>query len=68
MKYKLEVVVVGLCRDDVGIGDGFSWNWINDNELWELVVVRNLFARCDSFSCLVSTAAAGQQFVERGTS
>ena len=27
--------------------------------------MRSLFARCGSFSCLVSTAAAGQQFVDR---
>ena len=65
MTYKLEVVVVGLCCHDVGNGDGFSWKWNNDNELWDMVVVRNLFVRCGSFSCLVSTAAAGQQFVDR---
>ena len=29
------------------------------------MVVRNLFARCGSSSCLVSTAAVGQQFVDR---
>ena len=39
--------------------------WSNGNELWKLVVVRNLFARCGSFSCLVSTAAVGEQFVDR---
>ena len=27
--------------------------------------MRNLFARCGSFSCLVSTTAVGQQFVDR---
>ena len=46
------------------IGDGFSWERSNGNELWDLVVVRNLFARCGSSSCLVSTAAVGQQFVD----
>ena len=66
MTYKLVVAaVVGLCRHDVRIGDGFSWKWSNGNELWKLVVVRVLFARCGSFSCLVSTAAVGQQFVDR---
>ena len=63
--YKLVVAAVGLCRHDVRIGDGFSWKWSNGNELWNLVVVRNLFARCGNFSCLVSTAAVGQQFVDR---
>ena len=65
MTYKLEVAAVGLCRHDVRIGDGFSWEWSNGNELWDLVVVMNLFARCGSSSCLVSTAAVGQQFVDR---
>ena len=46
-------------------GGGSSWKWSNGNELWDLVVVRNLFARCDRSSCLVSTAAVGQQFVDR---
>ena len=46
MAYKLEVAAVGLCRHDVRIGGGFSWKWSNGNELWDLVVVRNLFARC----------------------
>ena len=44
---------------------GFSWEWINCNEFWDLVVVRNLSARCGCFSCLVSTTAVGQQFVDR---
>ena len=57
MTCKLEVAAVGLCRQAVGIGDGFSWKWNNDNELWDMVVVRNLFVRCGSTSCLVSTAA-----------
>ena len=48
MTYKLVVAAVGSCRHDVGIGDGFSWNWSNDNELWDSVVVRNFFARCGS--------------------
>ena len=65
MTYKLVVAAVGLCRHDVRIGDGFSWKWSNGNELWKLVVVRNLFARCGSSSCLVSTAAVRQQFVDR---
>ena len=56
---------VGLRRHAVRIAGGFSWEWINDNELWDSVVVRNLFARCGSFSCLVSTAAVGQEFVDR---
>ena len=65
MTYKLEVAAVGLCRHAVGNGGGFIWKWSNDNELWDSVVVRNLFARCGSFSCLVSTTAVGQQFVDR---
>ena len=65
MTYKLVVAAVGLRRRAVRIGDGFSWKWSNGNELWKLVVVRNLFARCGSSSCLVSTAAVGQQFVDR---
>ena len=65
MTYKLEVAAVGLCRHDVRIGDGFSWKWSIGNELWKPVVVRNLFARSCSSSCLVSTAAVGQQFVDR---
>ena len=44
---------------------GFSWEWINCNEFWDLVVVRNFFARSGSSSCLVSTTAVGQQFVDR---
>ena len=64
MTYKLVFAAVGLCRHAVGIGGGFSCEWSNGNELWDLVVVRNLFARCGSFSCLVSTTAVGQQFVD----
>ena len=65
MIYKLVVAAIGLCRHAVRIGGGFSWEWRNGGELWKLVVVRNLFARCGSSSCLVSTAAVGQQFVDR---
>ena len=65
MTYKLAVAAVGLCRHAVRIGGGFSWEWSNSNELWDLVVVRHLFARCGSSSCLVSTAAVGQKFVGR---
>ena len=65
MTYKLEVTAVGLCRRAVRIAGGFSWEWIICNEFWDLVVVRNLFARCGSFSCLVSTTAVGKQFVDR---
>ena len=66
MTCKLVVATVGLCRHDVQIGGGFSWDWSNGNELWNLVVVWNLFARCGSSSCLISTAAVGQEFVDRG--
>ena len=65
MTYKLVVTTVGLCRNALRIGGGFSWEWSKGNELWDLVAVRNLFARCGSSSCLVSTAAVGQQFVDR---
>ena len=65
MTYKLVVAAVGLCRHDVRIGDGFRRKWSNGNELWKLLVVKNLFARCGSFFCLVPTAAVGGQFVDR---
>ena len=65
MTYNLGVAAVGLCRHDVRIGDGFSREWSNGNELWDLVVVRNFFTRCGSSFCLVSTTAVGQQFVDR---
>ena len=65
MTYKLVVAAVGLCRHAVRIGDEFIWGWSNGNELENLVIVRNLFAKCGSSSCLVSTAAVGQQFVDR---
>ena len=65
MTDKLIVAAVGLCRHAVQIGGGFSWVWSNGNELWDLVAVRNLFAMCGSSSCLVSTAAVGQQLVDR---
>ena len=45
-------------------GGGFSWDCTNDNELWDLVIVKNFFAKCGTSSCLVSTAAVGQQFVD----
>ena len=48
----------------MGIGDGFSWKWSIGNEFWKSVVVRNFFAKSVSSSCLVSTAAVGQQFVD----
>ena len=44
----------GLCRHAVRIGGGFSWEWSNGNELWKLVVVTNLFARCGSFTSVWS--------------
>ena len=62
--YKLVVAAIGLCRHAVRIGGVFSWEWTNDNELWDLVIVRNFFAKCDISSCLVSTAAVGQHFVD----
>ena len=65
MTYKLVVATVDLCRNAVRIGGGFSWEWSKGNELRDLVVLRNLYARCGSSSCLVSTAAVGQQFVDR---
>ena len=62
--YKLVVAAIGLCRHAVRIGGGFCWEWTSDNEFWELVIVRNFFAKCHTSSCLVSTAAVGQQFVD----
>ena len=56
---------VGLFRHAVRNAGGFSWEWINCSELWDLVVVRNLFARWGSSSRLVLTAAVGQQIVDR---
>ena len=56
---------VGLCRHAARIAGGFSWEWINCNEFWDLVVVSNLSAKSGSPSCLVSTAAVGQPFVDR---
>ena len=50
MTCKLVVAAVGLCPHDVRIGGGLSCEWNNGNELWKLVVVRNLFARCGNFS------------------
>ena len=57
MTYKLAVAAVGLCRHPVGSGGGFSCEWSNGKEFWDLVVVRNL-----SFSCFVSTTAVGKPF------
>ena len=65
MTYKLVVAAVVLRRCAVRIGDGFSWKCRNGNELWNLVDVRNLFSRCGSPTCLVSTAVVRQQFVDR---
>ena len=64
MTYKLVIAAVGLCRHTAGIGDRFSCKWSNGNELWNLLVVRNLVARCGISFCLDSTAAVGQQFVD----
>ena len=36
MTYKLVVAAVGLCRHAVRSGGGFSWEWSNGNELWDL--------------------------------
>ena len=44
MTYKLIFAAFGLCRHAAGIGG-------NGTELWKLVVVRNLFARCGNRSC-----------------
>ena len=65
MTYKLVVAAVVLRRCAVRIGDGFSWKRRNGNELWKLVNVRNLFSRCGSPTCLVSTAVVRQQLVDR---
>ena len=62
--YIMAVAAIGLCRHAVRIGGGFCWEWTNDNEFWDLVIVRNFFAKRDTSSCLVSTAAVGQQFVD----
>ena len=60
--YKLVVAAIGLCRHVVRTGGGFCWEWTNDNEFWDLAIVRNFFAKCDTSSCLVSTAAVGHVF------
>ena len=62
--YKLVVAAIGLCRHAVRIGGGFRREWTNDNEFWDLAIARNFFANCHTSSCLVSTAAVGQQFVD----
>ena len=59
MTYKLAVAAVGLCRHVVRSGSGFSWEWSNGNELWILVVVRNLFARCGNSSCFGLNRSCG---------
>ena len=41
--YKLVVEAIGLCRHVVRIGGGFCWEWTNDNEFWDLAIVRNFF-------------------------
>ena len=61
---KLVVAAIGLCRHVVRIGGGFCWEFTNDNEFWDLAIARNFFTKCDTSSCLVSTAAVGQQFVD----
>ena len=38
MTYKLVVAAVGLCRHAVRIGDGFSWERSNGNELWDFLL------------------------------
>ena len=61
----LVVAVVGLCRHAVEIGDGFSCKLSNGNELWSLLVVRNHVAKYGIPFCWDSTAAVGQQLVDR---
>ena len=61
----LVVAVVGLCRHAVEIGDAFSCKRSNGNELWSLLVVRNHVAKCGITFCWDSTAAVGQQLVDR---
>ena len=56
MTCKLEVAAVGLFRHDVRICDQFCLVWSNGSDTWKCVNVRNLFAWCGSFSCLVSKA------------
>ena len=62
--YKLVDAAVGLCRHAVRIGGGFSWEWSEGSDLWDLAVVSNLFAKCGCFTCVVSTAVVRQQFVD----
>ena len=62
MTCKLLIAAVGLCRHAVGIGDVFKCKW--NNELWNLLVVRNLVTRCGISFSLDSTAAVGQQVVD----
>ena len=65
MTYMLVVAVVGLCRHAVEIGDGFSCKRSDGNELWSLLVVRNHVAKYGIPFCWDSTAAVGQQLVDR---
>ena len=60
----IDDTTIGFCRHAVRIGGGFCWKWTNDNEFWDLVIVRNFFAKCGTSSCAVSTAAVGQLFVD----
>ena len=54
MKCKLGVAAVGSFRHEVRICDEFCRVWSNGSDTWKWVNVRNLFAWCGSFSCLVS--------------
>ena len=54
---------VGLCRHDVRICDGSCWVWSNGSDIWKRVMVSNLFARCGSFSCLVSKVVDSEERV-----
>ena len=61
--YMLVVAVVGLCRH--AVGDEFSCKRSNGNELWSLLVARNHVAKYGILFCWDSTAAVGQQLVDR---
>ena len=63
MTCKLEVTAFGLCRHDVRICDEFCRVWSNGSDIWKWVNVRNLFAWCGSFSCLVSKAVDSEEGV-----
>ena len=48
---------------------GFSWKWSNGNELWKLVVVRNLFAQVWQLLLFgLDLHTVGQQLVDREAS